>query len=89
MSSLPPGFPESVPPLMSMPPTSLETQQMAQDGSRLAEDLWTLADGIGNAKIAWRSQFTAEELAAADLLTSALLRLGGQAKRGEIASGRG
>lgn len=81
--------PASKPPMSSMPPTSLETQQMAQDGNRLAEDLWTLADDIGNAKLAWRSRFTTEELAAADLLTTAFLRLGGQAKRGEIAYGRG
>jgi hypothetical protein len=58
-------------------------------GDRLAEYLWTLADGIGNAKIAWRESFTQEERMAADLLVSAFLRLGGQARRGEISDGRG
>lgn len=57
------------------------------DRDRLAEHLCVVADDIGNVKIAWREHLTAEELAAADVLTRAFLRLGGQIKRGEIANG--
>lgn len=60
-----------------------ETTRQQRD--RLAEYLWRIADGLGSAKIVWRGEFTPDERVMADRLAERLMRMGGRAKRGEIA----
>ena len=60
-----------------------ETTRQQRD--RLAEYLWRIADGLGSAKICWRAEFPPDERVMADRLVERLMRMGGRAKRGEIA----
>jgi hypothetical protein len=48
-----------------------------------AENIWKAADYLGHAKIAWHNRFSTEELKAADIVLAALMRIGGEVKRGE------
>jgi hypothetical protein len=51
--------------------------------SEAAESIWKAADYLGHVKIAWHNRFSTEELKAADLVLTALMRIGGEVKRGE------
>jgi hypothetical protein len=48
-----------------------------------AENIWKAADYLGTVKIAWHNRFSTEELKAADIVLAALMRIGGEVRRGE------
>lgn len=59
---------------------------MSDDGpAASARHLWSLADEVGNTKLAYRHALTPEERRAFDVVTQRLLRLGTQVSRGEVA----
>jgi len=68
---------------VTSPAASAETEQQQRD--RLAEQLWSVADHLGSAKIAWRHELPAVDRRAIDRALASLMRLGGRVKRGEAA----
>ncbi len=48
-----------------------------------AENIWKAADYLGIVKTAWHNRFSTEELKAADVVLTALTRIGEEVRCGE------